>query len=177
MDVQKVLSTLSQELSLGKDARELYICGGAALNLLGISSRQTADIDVLDPKLDQSLIDAASRVAAQLGLHKDWLNNGSHDLVRYLNPDWQERATLVFKTPTLRVFSLDRMDLLNSKIWAACDRLEDIPDVVAMAPTDEELQKAQKWVLQCDASEIWPDIVEQCLTEIRKRLNNERTKR
>lgn len=177
MNVQEVLTALSHELSPEKGAKVLYICGGAALNLLGISSRQTADIDVLSPKLDQDLKVAATRVAAQLGLKDGWLNNGPDDLLNYLDKNWKDRATPVFETAQLKVYSLDRQNLLNSKIWAACDRLEDIPDVVAMAPTEEELEKAKEWVLQCDASEIWPDIVEQCLAEIKKRLNDERTKR
>ena len=68
------------------------------------------------------------------------------------------------------MYSLSRQELLNSKVWAACDRLEDIPDVVSMAPSEKELENAKTWVLPCDASEIWPDIVEQCITEIRKRI-------
>jgi len=171
MDIQNVLSELSKQLPAEGSVRELYICGGAALNLLGISSRQTADIDVLAPEIDQTLKTAADKVAVELGLEQGWLNNGPIDLLQNLHAEWKTGATLVFDSPKLKVFSLGRMDLLKSKVWAACDRLEDIPDVVAMTPTEQELDQVRDWVLECDASDIWPEIVNQCLEEIKRRLN------
>lgn len=176
MDIHQVLSELSTELEQQAGSWKLYICGGAALNLLGISSRQTADIDVLSPVLSEDLKSAANRVSEKLGLQADWLNNGAVDLLNYFDSKWQDRSTLVFSTSNLSVYSLSRIDLLNSKVWAACDRMQDIPDVVAMKPTEEELSEAKEWVLKCDAAEIWPAIVEQCISEINKRLGNENAK-
>ena len=176
LDTKKVLIALSKALP-ENEQRRLYICGGAALNLLGISGRETADIDVLDPKLDDIIKDAGAEVAREFGLSEKWLNNGPASLLRDLEPGWKERAVLAFSDEKLKVFSLSRQELINSKLWAACDRLQDIADMVFLAPTEAELEKARQWVLPLDASELWPDIVNQCLEVIRKRLKDERDKR
>ncbi len=176
MNTKKVLEALAKALS-DKKQYQLYICGGAALNLLGISSRETADIDVLEPKLDEALKNAGDLVAKEFGLSEKWLNNGPASLIRDLAPGWQERAVLAFSESGLKVYSLARQELINSKLWAACDRIQDINDMVFLDPSEEELETAKKWVLPLDASELWPDIIEQCIEVIRERLKNERSKR
>jgi len=64
MNIKQALNALSKELGDKSIALDLYICGGAALNLLGVTSRQTADIDVLLPTLDENVKVAAKSVFA-----------------------------------------------------------------------------------------------------------------
>ena len=39
----------------------------------------------------------------------------------------------------LTVYALSRQDLLNTKLWAACDRIEDVADILCMKPSAAEL--------------------------------------
>jgi len=65
----------------------LVVCGGTALIATELIMRTTRDVDIvamaddkgglIDPApLPEQLINAASEVADDLGLPKDWLNNG-----------------------------------------------------------------------------------------------------
>ena len=65
---------------------------------------------------------------------------------------------------------MSRLDLIRMKFWAACDRMDDIPDILTLRPTEEELADAESWVLQCDGSEVWPKIVKECRNEIERLL-------
>ncbi len=169
MDTLSSLKFLDAELaSLGIE-RTLYICGGAALILLKVTTRTTMDIDVLRPDIDPTLDLAARKVATNMGLSESWLNNGPKDLLAYLGKRWEEDCTKVYEGPALQVFALGRMDLIKSKLWSACDRMDDIPDLIALNPTPPELQEAHSWVLLVDASEIWPHLVEGCLKELERR--------
>ncbi len=169
MDTLSSLKLLDAELERLGVERRLFICGGAALILMKVTSRSTMDIDVLQPKVDQTLDQAAKLVAKKLGLSDSWLNNGPEDLLRYLDDQWEANCSKVYDGHALQVFALGRKDLIKSKLWAACDRMDDIPDIIALKPTQEELQEARSWVLQVDASEVWPQIVESCLKELERR--------
>jgi|GEM_PF-5342689 len=118
--------------------REFYICGGAALIALGIISRSTKDIDLLLPKIDSDTREIAVSVGSKLGLSEGWINNGSDDILNYLEAGWKKRCSIVFEGTAL----------------------------------DEELRRAQNWVVKCDASPLWEEIVEQCLLHIKEKLAN-----
>ena len=71
---------------------EAVVVGGAALALLGITDRQTRDVDVLHPDLPESIARAAvefarQRRAAEKPLGDDWLNNGPSQLGDVLPED------------------------------------------------------------------------------------------
>lgn len=163
MDTLAIFRALNEELKSRTISRNLIICGGAALIALKIVTRGTKDVDVLAPKIDQDLNDAAEAVAALLKLDKRWLNNGPASLVKELPDDWESHCTEVFQGSNLVVRSIGRRDLIYSKLYAAADRTDDIQDLVELKPTEKELDKAAALVLQQDASEIWPKIVEQCV--------------
>ena len=170
MDITDTFRRLDLELKSVGLQREFFICGGAALIVLGVISRETKDIDVVSPKLDEEFKALATKVGERFGLHEGWINNGPDDLLRNLEPGWKSRSTLIYNGEALRIYSLSRQDMLNTKLWAACDRIEDIQDIIQMKPTEAELNKAKEWTLRCDASEIWPKIVEQCLAHIKEKL-------
>lgn len=70
---------------------EAVVVGGAALALLGTTSRQTRDFDILDPELPLEILESAREFAKQIRgdgieLTDDWLNNGPIELVDALAP-------------------------------------------------------------------------------------------
>src|SRR3989344_3358836 len=96
MDVKKVFIVLNRVLEERGLEREIIICGGAALIALGILSRQTRDVDVLDPKIDDELRAISDDLAASLGLRKGWLNNGPAVLTKEMATGWESRCIEVF---------------------------------------------------------------------------------
>ena len=169
MDIPATFKLLDQKLQKLSIEREIYICGGAALILLKVSSRATMDVDVLTPRIDRTLANIAIEISHELGLSEQWLNNGPEDLRTHLDKDWEGRCSIVFKGSALTVHALHRLDLIKTKLWAACDRHEDIPDLLSLNPTDAELLEAKHWVLKCHTSEIWPKLVKACLQDLKQR--------
>jgi hypothetical protein len=77
-DIQKAFSALSNELARGNDRAELIVVGGAALVLLFRARDSTKDVDALFVRPDAARIrQASARVAADLELPSDWLNDGA----------------------------------------------------------------------------------------------------
>jgi len=141
IQINAVLKRLDEVLlDLGVEPVDLRVCGGGALLVLGIVSRQTRDLDVVTPKLTEELIIGSRKVAIEFSLSPDWLNNGPENLIIDLNLGWEERCQLVYSGEVLRVFSLGREDLIASKLYAYCDREEsDLDDLLKIKPTIEEL--------------------------------------
>jgi len=156
---------------------ECVVVGGAALGLLGIISRHTKDVDVLDPELPQNIVELSIRFAEKRRsegeiLVENWLNNGPASLKRDLSEGWKDRLQLAFSGTALKIHTLGRLDLLSSKLFALCDRGIDIPDCVALAPTDDEIKEIQPWVEQRDAHPHWPDHVRATLEDLREKLKD-----
>ena len=172
MDTSAVFYALNEELTTRRVKREFFICGGAALIALKILKRATQDVDVLKPVIDPTLKAAAKAVATTLQLKEGWLNNGPALLANELPPGWELRCTEVFQGSCLRVCAIGRKDLIYSKLYAAADRMDDVDDLVALDPSEIELEKARIWVLERDESEIWPRVVAECITEVKRKLAN-----
>lgn len=172
MDAKKTFESLNKALKNKNLEREIIICGGAALISLGIISRQTLDVDVITPKIDSDFSAIADSLAKNLSLHSGWLNNGPESLAEDLPKGWEDRTKEVYRDSNLIVKSLGRKDLLFSKFYAACDRGDDIEDILLIKPNEQELAEAKAWFLEKDAAEIWPSIVEEMLGELRKRMGH-----
>lgn len=171
MQFPKILELLNDELKTRNAERDLVICGGAALICLGWVSRNTRDIDVIIPELDPIIIEAAKSVGKKEGLPSGWLNNGVAPFKNLLPKGWEMRSVVVFDGSHLTVKSLGRQDLIGTKLLGACDRGDDVSDLVRLPVTKDELKIAKEWVLNQDASEIWPKIVNECCTEILRQLD------
>jgi hypothetical protein len=143
MKTEETFQALNDELKQQHIQRELVICGGAALIALQIISRETRDVDVLKPRIDIALQKAAKAVAKNLGLVENWLNNGPAMLMNELPPDWDSHCEAVFSGSHLTVRALGRRDLIYSKLYAAADRMSDVDDLVAIKPTEDELESAR----------------------------------
>lgn len=156
---------------------DAVVIGGSALALLGVTSRQTRDVDILAPALSEAILEAARAFAREqrrggVDLGDEWLNNGPAQLAGLLPDGWELRVQLVFSgaASTLRV--LGRADLLKTKLFALCDRGTDLPDCLALAPTLGELHDARAWVSGQDANPDWPRHVEQTFADLARRLGH-----
>lgn len=156
---------------------EAIVVGGSALALLGVTTRQTRDFDIIAPELSTTIL-AAARAFAQEQRQRgdelidDWLNNGPMQLGNVLPEGWRLRTVPAFAGKALVLHSLGRADLLKTKLFALCDRGTDLPDCVALAPTAAELAEALPWVAYQDAHPDWPAHVAMTLADLGRRLGH-----
>lgn len=156
---------------------EAVVVGGAALALLGVITRETRDCDVMVPHLPAEIVEAARAFAAEVRgkdevLRDDWLNNGPADLAKVLPSGWEARLQDAFLGAALTLRTLGRADLLKTKLFALCDRGQDIGDCLALAPTAEELNQALAWVQDQDANTMWPEHVATTLADLGRKLGH-----
>lgn len=161
------LTLLGEILDVEKAApAHLVVVGGSALLVAGIVSRTTQDVDVIAERgipegeivpirqLSPDLRNAAGRVAEEMGLPKNWLNATtalfSIPLESYPSDLWRGMAQRQFGT-RLEVSFLGRGGLIYLKFYAAIDaerkrRKDDREDLVRLAPTREEADRAIQWL-------------------------------
>ncbi len=156
---------------------QAVIVGGAALGLLGLTERQTRDVDVLIPDLSTAMLDASRSFARQqrkAGFHldDDWLNNGRSSLKELLPDGWDGRLQVVFSGEAITMSTLGRSDLLRTKLFALCDRGIDLRDCLALAPTEDGLSDVESWVAYQDTNPMWPEHVRATLDDLRRRLGH-----
>jgi len=165
------------------DVVEIVVCGGSALQALGLVERTTRDVDILalaktrenddlrlrsaEP-LPPAVVEAARVVARDLDLSQDWLNPGPTDLLSQGLPDG-----LIGRLHSrqfgrkLIVHFIDRFDQICLKTYAAINGggVRHLADLRALQPSDEEMLVAAKWCLTQDASEVFPVLVRSFLAK------------
>jgi len=160
---------LDEQLGLQGHYIELVVCGGTALNMLGLMGRATKDIDVvgiIEDSESQELreadfkdwfLESAGRVAIDFDLPADWINNGPTSMVRTGLPEgFVERLTSRRYGDNLIVHYASRLDLIHFKLYAAVDRQgQHIEDLRALEPSSEEMEVAALWCLAQDPSETF----------------------
>lgn len=156
---------------------EAVVIGGSALALLGVTTRQTRDFDILAPELPATISEAArdfARAQRRLGVEliDDWLHNGPMQLGQVLPAGWKQRIQFVFEGRALILSTLGRADLLKSKLFALCDRGTDLPDCIALAPTADELDEAMPWLAEQDANTEWPAHVRATIADLQRRFGH-----
>ncbi len=144
--------------------------GGAALSVLGVITRHTRDLDLLEAEIPHAIRKAAVEFAIRHELAEDWLNTGPASLAKDLPASWRARTQPLFDGKNLKLSTLARIDLIRTKLWAMCDRMRDVDDLVALAPSDAELATAAAWVAPLDANPDWPAHVETNVAALRGRL-------
>lgn len=175
MDVRQTLLNFDEYLEKQGAPFDAVIIGGAALVVMGVISRDTADVDFLDPTLPESILKHAAnfrKANPGLRLGENWINNGPESLIRDLDKDWRSRLVIVFKGKSLTLRTLGRLDLLKSKLFAYCDRDQDLMDCVALKPTLDELEACFEWVASRDANPDWPKNVIAHFEALKRRLRN-----
>src|SRR5512135_2030431 len=118
MDPRTTLTAFDRYLADRGLALEAVVVGGAALNLLGVITRQTRDCDILHPVLPHEVVEASRDFAAEVTaaggeLKEDWLHNGPSALAPLLPARWELRLREVFRGRVLVLRSLHRSDLLK----------------------------------------------------------------
>jgi hypothetical protein len=111
MDPRTTLAAFDRYLADRGLALEAVVVGGAALNLLGVITRQTRDCDILHPMLPPAVVAAARAFAAEVTaaggkLKEDWLNNGPSSLAPLLPAGWELRLQEAFRGQVLVLRSL-----------------------------------------------------------------------
>lgn len=153
------------------------VIGGAALNLMGVIVRETHDVDFLDPEIPEDVKRASVEFALKnksLKLNPaEWINNGPASLKRDLPLGWRDNLQVIFKGEALTLFTLGRLNLLRTKLYAYADRGTDYKDCIALAPTLKELNDCKEWVIKGDASDLWPERVEEIYSRLIKDLKLE----
>lgn len=166
-DVEVYLRALDEQLGLRGRRIELVVCGGTALNVLGLMNRATKDIDVVgiieyrkgtglrEADFEDWFLESAGRVAIDFDLPGEWINNGPTSMVRTGLPDgFAERLESRRYGDNLIVHYTSRFDLINFKLYAAVDRQgQHIEDLKALQPSSEEMEAAAIWCLAQDPSE------------------------
>jgi hypothetical protein len=170
--LEEALRLLSGRLALAGAPRfNLVVCGGTALIATGLVHRTTQDVDIvammgddgvlLDPApLPEPLITAAGEVAEDLGLPRDWLNNGPSSgeggIFRLGLPNgFADRLTWKSCGDRLTIGFISRYDQIHFKLYAAVDQAGSYhaDDLQVLQPNDEELLSAAKWSMTHDPSE------------------------
>ncbi len=137
--------------------------------------RQTIDVDCLSPKIPNHIAVLANEfriLHPKLDLIPNWLNNGPESLLRELPKDWKQNSVTLFKGKAIHFTTLGRLDLLKTKLFAYCDRGDDLKDCIAMNPSLQELDACTEWVKFRDANPEWPDHVETRFKLLKKRLGH-----
>lgn len=177
MDPRKIIRQFDVFLADRGLRLEATVIGGTALGLLGLTSRQTRDCDILHPRLAPQIRAAAREFAASRRnqgdfLDDDWLNNGPASLIESLPAGWEGRRDRVFVGRGITLHVLGRTDLLRSKLFALCDRGIDLPDCLALAPTSGELREILPWLEAQDGNPDWPAHVRAVLDDLEGRLGH-----
>lgn len=165
--LNNALSLLGRILEREKsESFHIVVCGGSSLIITGLISRTTKDVDVValyssggilqyaNP-LPERLLRAAFQVADNLGLDRNWLNNGPKDLLRAGLPDGLvDRLYTKYFGKQLTVSFIDRFDQIHLKVYAAVDGGpgRHVDDLVALKPTQEEMKLASLWAMKQDPS-------------------------
>ena len=154
IDLQRALSLLDSELSKKKVNCQITICGGAALILMGVVSRETIDIDIVSKEIPIEILEAAKIVAKKLNYPLGWLNNKVSPIVERLPADWQDHLIVVYTGKAITITSISRQDLINSKLHAAIERRTvDYADLIGLKPIVSELEIASQYALNQASNE------------------------
>jgi hypothetical protein len=132
---------------------------------------------VIEPDLPESILEAAATFAAEVSagggvLRDDWLNNGPSSLTDILPPGWRDRLQVLFMGKAIALRTLDRADLLKTKLFALCDRGLDVGDCLALKPTAAELDESLPWLERQDLNPDWPLHVRATVSDLARRLGH-----
>jgi len=150
---------------------QIIVCGGSALNVLGLIQRTTEDVDVLayvmrnkegklsivkaEPLINELSV-AAKIVARDFNLPDKWLNPGPASAVDFGLPEGLMDRVITRKFgKKLIVHFLGRYDQIHFKLYAAVDQGEGkhLDDLLALNPTSEEIESAARWSMTHDVSD------------------------
>ncbi len=144
---------------------ELLAIGGGALQLQGLITRPTRDIDVVAmidraalvplERLPTPLEQAVSDTAAVFGLPTGWFNAGPRSLIDFGLPDGVLKRAHRREWAGLVLHVADRRDQIFFKLYAAVDQgpgSKHFQDLRQLEPSVAKLRAAAGWVRTHDPS-------------------------
>lgn len=159
------LSVLGQLLEERGLRYELLAIGGGALQLLGLITRSTKDIDVVAlveggraipiSALPGPLRQAVEDTARVLRLSTEWFNAGPRSLMDLGLPDGSVGRSHRRQWRGLVLHLADRRDQICFKLYAAVDqgpRSKHFDDLRRLEPTNDELRRSAAWAQSHDPS-------------------------
>jgi len=154
---------------------ECVTIGASSLILMDVITRDTKDCDVLYPAIPEEIKQASVefyriKKIEKIDLAKDWFNNGPESMRDYLPEGWKENLQTIFDGKALTIKTLDRVNLLRTKLLGLCDRGADLFDCINMKPTEEEIDEATPWVKEYDGNPMWPKHVDIEITKLKNEL-------
>lgn len=184
--IRDALSLVGELLQARGLQFRIVVIGGAAMNLQDYVARATTDVDILafadpagdktlrlrppDEPLPAALGQAAATVAADLGLDPEWLNAVAALQWRTGLPPNLESRVHWTDYGGLQVGLADRYDLIFLKLYAAVDGGPGdvhVQDLLALTPSDEELDAAAAWVREQDPTPAIADFLTQVIRHVR----------
>lgn len=184
--IRRALNLVGELLQARGLQFRLVVIGGAAMILQGYVARATTDVDILafaDPGQDKTLRlrppdeplpvaleQAAATVAEDLGLDPEWLNAVAALQWRTGLPPNLESRVHWTDYGGLQVGLADRYDLIFLKLFAAVDGGPGdvhVQDLLALSPSDEELDAAAAWVREQDPTPAIADFLTQVIRHVR----------
>jgi hypothetical protein len=193
--LDKALTALNDQLEIRKSpVIEIVVCGGSALQFLGLVDRTTKDVDVLAfvtsnngfislvtaIELPVYLSDSIKIVSRDLKLPENWFNSGPTDLLSQGLPlGLEDRLIHKGYGSRLTVYYISRYDQICFKLYASINGggQRHLNDLITLNPSDDELLTAARWCLSQDASEIFPHLVIDFLEKVGYEYVSEKIKR
>ena len=185
---EDLLMALGDHLAVAGVSVAVVIVGGASLVLTGLINRTTKDIDII-AQVDESArppaplpatplpsaMEAAIRtVARDFALPADWMNTQVGAQWRAgLPPDLLQGAIRKEYGP-LTVYFAARAGLIPLKLFAVVDSGPDskhFQDLLALEPSEAEIERAAGWVLGQDVGDDFDQLVEQAVERLRSDLD------
>ncbi len=181
--LRRLLDAVGAHLEAQGLTASVIVVGGAALCLRGWVQRTTNDVDVIavvsdagdewiQPGISAALEDAIKRVARDFNIDADWINATVGAQWKTGLPDGIREDVEWLRFRGLRVGLAGRQALITLKLIASVDQWPQSvhrQDLVALLPTDEELERARRWVETQDMSPTFPDAVARVITHVRDR--------
>ena len=186
-----LLMSLGDHLTVAGVSVAIVVVGGASLVLTGLIERATKDIDII-AQVDESngsamplpavplppaMEEAIRTVARDFALPADWMNT-------QVGAQWQAGLPPDLLVGAVRrqygrltVYFAARAGLIPLKLFATIDsgpESKHYQDLLALAPTDEETDRAADWVRGQDVGEHFEQLMEQAVERLRTDLGSNR---
>jgi hypothetical protein len=186
LPIEEALAAVGELLRASGEKVSIVVVGGATMNLLGFVHRSTNDVDVIarvhrdargELHLQQAepfpegLQHAIRTVARDFDLPENWMNAEVGAQWGYGLPPWILDEITWRTYGNLDVGLVGRRTLIALKLFAAVDSGAGgvhMQDLLALEPTDAELEEAGRWVVTQDAYEGFPALVSRMIEHVRR---------
>jgi hypothetical protein len=187
-ELDQVLDAVGELLEARGEQVGIVVVGGASLNLLGFLERTTSDVDVIArvrfPEEDEErvlvppepipepLVDAIRTVARDFDLPADWMNTVIGAQWEFgLPPGFADDLTWK-QYGGLLVGLAGRRMLIALKLFAGVDQGPEsvhVQDLIALAPDEDELAEAERWVQSQDASPEFKNMIQEVVAYVQSK--------